>query len=331
MINLDDGSLFNPYRSRSEGVLTRKEIDACRSYGIEIAYDSIQGGWVPSTCVEDINEVDESQHKVETLRQCFASRLATLRQASPGRDSALSSRRHAMELATEACLETLGSEDIELLERSHITLHQDIARFFPSPWSQGQMDEVDAAISYRPWQAADADTYAGILGNQRVWDYLPESWPGAITAETACSMIALANEGSHHQVQAVLVDGQIVGQVRLIFNQRVPGLRGAEVAYLLGEEHWGRGLMKQILRDFSSRIMRERRLDFLVAWIQPDNIGSGRAAARSGYDWVDCPWMEQAAAQAGRTGFERYMLFERDLKSAGSGFVTAPDRSEAAA
>ena len=110
-----------------------------------------------------------------------------------------------------------------------------------------------AGVTFRSWTTLDAAVYVELLGNPRVWEYLPEPFPSPFTEDTARILIEVAAIGFHHETVAIEVDGRPIGQCLLRFDQPFAGSRAAEVAYWLGENYWGQGWMSRILPIFTAR------------------------------------------------------------------------------
>ena len=133
-------------------------------------------------------------------------------------------------------------------------------------------------LSLRAWRVEDADTYRALLDDPAVWRYLPEGWPGPLSLADAEALIVLARDEALHQVRAVLVDGVPVGQVRLV-------LATGEVSYWLGRAHWGRGLAKRALRDWTAHCRLRHPGLALFARVHHENAASRRVAEAAGYVW----------------------------------------------
>jgi RimJ/RimL family protein N-acetyltransferase len=54
-LSLPDGRLLDLRRPRSAGPLDATAVAACRAGGVPLAYDPVQGGWVPASAVDDID------------------------------------------------------------------------------------------------------------------------------------------------------------------------------------------------------------------------------------------------------------------------------------
>jgi len=308
MFTLPDGTCFDPYRSRSEGVLTETERTFCESYGIALGYDPAQIGWVAMVGEDDVGTaaddlmLDDLADYRRRLARTIAQLLEDCEQAELSHSRA---RAIAFDEAQTLVASPLAAS-VDDDDRFRIALLREAARFFPEPQRpQGQRVHP----GFRPWEVSDAEAYRRIFDNPKVWQYLPEQAPDAIDRETAEAMIELAAIGKAQRTEAIVVDGEPVGQVRLLFERAYPGLRVAEIAYVLGEDYWGRGWMTDILTGYTRRAARQLGLDALVAWIHPENEGSVRCAKRAGYERDGLTREAALAELVGRPGFERYVFY----------------------
>lgn len=132
---------------------------------------------------------------------------------------------------------------------------------------------------FRHWTLDDLPVYRALLDDPRVWAQMYEPYPDPLDDDTARALIALSAEGGHHEVMAVLRDGEIVGQMRLVFDGA-----SAELSYWFGRAHWGRGLGSAVVAIASGRaFVRHPGLQSLVAVVHPDNAASRRVLEKAGY------------------------------------------------
>ena len=107
-------------------------------------------------------------------------------------------------------------------------------------------------------------------------------------------------------------DGGAIGQCLLRFDPPFGDTRACEVAYWLGEEYWGQGLMSRVLPFFTYRSFCLHRADVIYAWIRNDNVASIRAAERAGYERDVFPLETRLADSLRRSRFIRYATYRAD-------------------
>ena len=137
---------------------------------------------------------------------------------------------------------------------------------------------------FRPWRPEDATCLSSLLGNPRVWEGLPDEYPGAVTEDLAGTLISIANEwAGRHLVRAVERRGEVIGQVRLQFDSS-PYPDTAEISYWLGESQWGRGFGTAIVTLFTAESFeRHPHLDRIFATVLQGNDASLRLLEKCGY------------------------------------------------
>ena len=111
-------------------------------------------------------------------------------------------------------------------------------------------------------------------------------------------------------------EGQIVGQVRLLFNDSYPGIRSAEIVYLLGEEFGGQGLMNHIILDYTYQSFLRHEIQFTDAWIHPNNRGSIKSVGRAGCRRDVFRHEHEFAETVGRHGLHRYKRYRSQVLEA---------------
>ncbi len=172
----------------------------------------------------------------------------------------------------------------------------------------GQATVPSNGITFRSWTEDDAATHRALLDDRAVWEHLPETYPEPFTEETSLDLILLANADLHHEVVAVEVDGTVVGQCLVKLSKGPLSPNGAEVAYWLGREHWGQGLMSGVLPAFVERCFDQCPVDTLYAWIRPENEASIRVAERSGFTRTPLRDEPKVAAAQDRAGFDHWAI-----------------------
>jgi len=142
----------------------------------------------------------------------------------------------------------------------------------------------DEGLSLRPWRTDEAGVLRGLLDDPEVWRHLPEDYPDPLTDEVAAELVAISLLEHHHEVRAVEVDGEVVGQVRLLFDGHGADRSGAEISYWLGRAHWGRGIGTKLVRHATeTAFARHASLERLTARVHPDNSASAAVLAKAGY------------------------------------------------
>jgi len=336
VVVLASGRTFDLRRSRWDGVLDREEHEYCRQHGVSLSYDCAQIGWVTQSCTDESSELPrpavsagvaaegatlDSEERTLELRGVVereAGRI--LADVQQGRMSLGKAQQHLAlfaALALKGFATKFGLSDSDL---AHWALESAAASALGAvrePLHQPHTVSESSAFAFRPWSFDDAGVYSELLGNPRIWEYLPEPFPSEFTVDTARTLIEVGAIGFHHDTAAIEVDGRPIGQCLLRFDRHFAGSRAAEVAYWLGEEHWGQGWMSRVLPVFTHRSFHQHSVDVIYAWIVKDNEASIRVAERAGYRRSPFPLETQLAESLRRPGFVRYATHRVDWTDLG--------------
>lgn len=313
-VKMPDGHMLNLVRPRSDGPLAEDELAYCREHDISLAYDPVSYGWVCSECFDDVTprELPHSFSSQATMTHeatpgfeteaWFTRALSDCYEKWRGQSSTRSQLLEALWRLPELALERAQSYKpmphtnqlrlfCRLQQQVALSLHQ--AGLAQDLILQGsdKTRELERKYTFRPWAEADLERYLELLDNPRIWQYLPGSYPNPLTRADARELIEVSNTlPTTHEVNAVLCDGEIVGQVRLQFEGSPaspgPGEKDAEISYWLGEDYWGRGLMSEIIRLYTLHSFEKHQLASLSAWVDKPNHASIRVLEKSGYRYI---------------------------------------------
>ena len=140
------------------------------------------------------------------------------------------------------------------------------------------------SLRFRPWQPDDTPRFTALLDDPEVWRHLPEPYPDPLTDAQAQDLIALSNAAPHHVVRAVTVSDVPVGQVRLAHQPGAQGGAEAEISYWLGRAHWGQGLGKRMVAQFTVQCFDDRpELRSIFARVHRENTASARLLEKAGF------------------------------------------------
>ena len=318
-------------RSRWDGVLTPEQVAHCRARGLPLAYDCAQIGWVLATPevlasegargagVAPADNLSSPAEALRSVRARFERDLRTRLAESPGAAGNREILAGAQRLEVARFAEVHGLAYADALHwaltvsRASLVAKRE-AGSSVSRSTKHATGTVSGDFSFRPWTLADLPVYAELLRNPRVWRYLPEEYPEPFTDETARGLMEVGLFGFLHETVAVERAGRPIGQCLFRPDTERSGVRAGEVAYWLGEDHWGKGYMSRILPLFTARCFRTHPVDVMYAWIREDHRASRRVAERAGYRRDTFPPERALAAKLRRPGFVRYAILNPALR-----------------
>lgn len=295
------------FRLRSDGPLAPRELAYCRQTGIPLAYDPVQIGWVTASCTDDFDpEVQtldpRSRHSVESkslgpLIVDFDARVGLLvrqtrdheaRTPTEISDSVWALPEQVVRATGNAFDRALRLRGLRVLQsRAHALIREQV-----EPRQDRARRRHDALMRgrdyiLRPWRPTEAARFRELLDDLRVWEHLPEAYPDPLTDSMASALIEISNSRDHHEVRAIERNGEVVGQIRMLFDGPRSGVDSqevdAEISYWLGARYWGEGIAGDVIPLFTLLSFRKRRLASVFARVAEDNVASRRALARAGY------------------------------------------------
>lgn len=134
----------------------------------------------------------------------------------------------------------------------------------------------------RSWRAGDQSSLARHADSRRVWLNVRDHFPHPYTVAHADAWLERI-VGAEPQTQfAIEVDGEAAGGIGLMLQEDVARY-SAELGYWLGEAHWGRGLMTQVVRRFTDYVFASLELQRIFALVFEWNPGSRRVLEKAGY------------------------------------------------
>ncbi len=144
------------------------------------------------------------------------------------------------------------------------------------------MEPVQARCRIRSWRPDDATSLARHANNRKIWLNVRDHFPHPYTLAHAETWIGREREAMPETQFALEVDGEAAGGVGVFLQQDV-ARRSAELGYWLGEAHWGRGIMTDVVRRFTVQAFETYDLLRIYALVFEWNPGSCRVLERSGF------------------------------------------------
>ncbi len=304
IVELPTGRTFDAGRSRWDGPLDHDELAHCRSSGIEVGYDPAQIGWVVMADDDTETAPRVPDTAVHTAIDDAAAELAE--RCSGG--SADAGDTDVAQAIRAVEVQLLSDLDLHLADRLHWRLTHRVMAMPGTPSRERGTNHAEAGgvVGFRAWAETDVEVHRALLDDEHVWEHLPEAYPTPYTDETSRALIAVSSARAGHDVVALTIDGEPVGQCVLRIEPESAGPITGEVAYWLGRRFWGQGLMSTALPRFVGRCFERHDVDILFAWIRPDNVASRRVAALAGFEPDVFVRESELARATGRAGFERW-------------------------
>ncbi|MGH8242316.1 MAG: GNAT family N-acetyltransferase [Steroidobacteraceae bacterium] len=142
---------------------------------------------------------------------------------------------------------------------------------------------LDCGIAVvRDWRESDRESLVRHANNRKVWRNLKDRFPHPYTDADARAWLELAATRPEATDWAIEVGGEAAGGVGLVPLTDVHS-RTAHIGYWLGEAHWGRGIMSQVIAAVSERALATRGIRRLEAPVFAWNPASMRVLEKCGF------------------------------------------------
>ena len=168
-------------------------------------------------------------------------------------------------------------------------------------------------FTLRPWRRSDAEAVAAAADNPNIAANLRNVFPSPYTlADAEWYVSDCIAQGEERQLtRAIIIEGRAAGSIGVFVKDDVYE-KSAELGYWLAEEHWGKGVMTESVRQ----ICREAfdRFDILRIFAEPfaDNQGSRRVLEKAGFTCEGT--MRNGVCKNGRVhSYFMYALFRGGL------------------
>ena len=141
-------------------------------------------------------------------------------------------------------------------------------------------------IQIRKWELADAKDLATALSNRKILDNLRDGLPYPYTEQDGKDFIAAmfaADENSTFAF-AITLDGKVIGSIGA-FRQENIHKHTAELGYYIAEEHWGKGIMTEAVKQLCDYVFSHTDMIRIYAEPFAYNIGSQRVLEKARFQY----------------------------------------------
>ena len=138
----------------------------------------------------------------------------------------------------------------------------------------------------RKWKLTDAKDIAVALSNKKIQDNLRDGLPYPYSEQDGIDFISSmlsANEDETFAF-AITLDDKVIGSIG-VFRQQNIHRQTAEMGYYIAEEHWGKGIMTDAVKQICNYVFKNS--DILRIYAEPFayNTGSCRVLEKAGFQY----------------------------------------------
>ena len=136
----------------------------------------------------------------------------------------------------------------------------------------------------REWRHGDEESLVRHANNPNVSRNLREIFPYPYTMDDATRWLAFATTKSPATDFAIVVDNEAAGGIGFMLQGDV-SRRCVEIGYWLGEAHWGKGIMTDVVRAVSDHIFANFDVCRIQTIVFESNPASIRVLEKAGYSY----------------------------------------------
>ena len=120
----------------------------------------------------------------------------------------------------------------------------------------------------RKWELADAKELSTALSNRKIQDNLRDGLPYPYTEQDGRDYISamLLADVNETFAFAITVDDKVVGSIG-VFRQENIHRQTAELGYYIAEEHWGRGIVTEAVKQICEYVFEKS--DIIRIYAEP--------------------------------------------------------------
>ena len=138
----------------------------------------------------------------------------------------------------------------------------------------------------RKWKLTDAKDIAVALSNKKIQENLRDGLPYPYSEQDGIDFISSmlsANEDETFAF-AITLDDKVIGSIG-VFRQQNIHRQTAEMGYYIAEEHWGKGIMTEAVKQICDYVFKNS--DILRIYAEPFayNTGSCRVLEKAGFQY----------------------------------------------
>lgn len=141
-------------------------------------------------------------------------------------------------------------------------------------------------VTLREWKRSDADALAAIANNRKIWDNVRDRLPFPYTKKDAKEWLELVKKQKILTTFCIEVDGKLGGSIGVTLKDDVYR-KTAEIGYFIAEEHWGKGIATEAIKQMVSFVQKEFDIVRIYAEVFEYNKASMKALEKNGF-YLEC-------------------------------------------
>ena len=135
-------------------------------------------------------------------------------------------------------------------------------------------------ITLRQWHINDLESLVNIANNPNISKYMADVFPHPYTLEAGKAFIEFATTNLNSKIFAIELNHQVIGSIGLHVQADILK-KNAELGYWIGEEYWGKGVMKEAITKMVDYGFAQLDIVRIFARIYGTNIPSQKVIEKS--------------------------------------------------
>lgn len=136
-------------------------------------------------------------------------------------------------------------------------------------------------FSLRPWNINDLENLVKHANNPNISKYMTDGFPNPYTIENGRAFIEMAVLHHPTRLFAIILDNEAVGGIG-IHPQTDIMRKNAELGYWLSEEHWGKGIITNAIKEMVNYAFKNFEITRIYARPFGNNLASQKVLQKAG-------------------------------------------------
>jgi RimJ/RimL family protein N-acetyltransferase len=137
-------------------------------------------------------------------------------------------------------------------------------------------------FTLRPFQDSDIDSLVKHANNPKIAANLTDAFPHPYSHEDGRRFIAMTRQNDPPTILAIVIDNEVCGAIG-VHPQADIHRKSAECGYWLAEQHWGKGVMPEAIRQMVDYAFRTFDINRIYARPFSFNRASQRVLEKAGF------------------------------------------------
>ncbi len=149
-----------------------------------------------------------------------------------------------------------------------------------------QRREETVTCKIRKWKLSDAADLAAAISNKKIQDNLRDGLPYPYTEQDGRNYISAMLCADENEIFAfaITVDNKAIGSIS-VFRQNNIHRQTAELGYYIAQEHWGKGITTDAVKQICKYIFENSDIIRIFAEPFAYNKGSCRVLEKAGFQY----------------------------------------------